>query len=63
MERNDEATKAAKEFLTKLASGHYRYDRSVNSEVNYRDEKEDRDTDAVKAFTQSALFSSLKSRL
>lgn len=63
MERVDEATNAAEEFLTKLASGYYRYDRSVNSEVNYRDEKEDRDTEAVKAFTQSILFSSLKSRL
>lgn len=59
MKRIDEE-KASENFVAKLAAGHFPCDRSVNFEVNYRNEKEQRDTDAVKAFVRSELFRHIK---
>lgn len=51
---------AAAAFVAKLSDGYYAYDRSQNTEVDYCNEKEQRDTDAVKSFVKSRLFDSLK---
>lgn len=50
---------AAAAFIEKLAKGYYPFERSVNTEVVYHKEKEQRDTDAVKAFITSELFQHL----
>ena len=59
MKRIDEAA-AAKAFIAKLSSGDYPLERAKNCAVNYSEEKEDRDTQAVKEFTKSALFLEFK---
>ena len=58
MKRIDEA--AAKAFIAKLSSGDYPLESAKNCAVNYSEEKEDRDTQAVKEFTKSALFLEFK---
>ena len=59
MERINEE-KAAKVFMERLTNGYYLYDRSQNNEVNYSKEKEQRDTQSVRAFLNSKLFGDLK---
>lgn len=51
---------AANVFLDQLKNGYYKYDRSKNTEVNYAEKKEKRDTDAIKSFLTSPLFNKLK---
>lgn len=51
---------AAQEFLEEVTDGLYPYDRSTNTEVNYKEKKEARDTAAVKDFVRSKLFASYK---
>lgn len=55
MERINESL-AAQKFLEEATSGVYPSERSVNTEVNYEEKKEARDTIAVKEFVQSRLF-------
>ena len=44
-------------FGERLRNGYYATERSKNTEVNYAEKKEGRDTEAVKAFTKTeALF-------
>lgn len=59
MPRIDEDS-AAKEFVSAFLGGQYHLERSKNSEVNYSQEKEPRDTDAVKEFVKSKLFATLE---
>lgn len=47
---------AAEKIITDALDGYYGYDRSQNTEVNYREKKEQRDTDAVRTFVNSSLF-------
>ncbi|MBO5336766.1 MAG: hypothetical protein J6A94_06495 [Lachnospiraceae bacterium] len=47
-------------FGEKLRSGYFAQERSKNTEVNYAQEKELRDTEAVKAYTQTELFEYIK---
>jgi hypothetical protein len=44
-----------RKFQEKLENGHFKVDRSGNSEVDY-DEKIDRDTEAIKKICSSRLF-------
>lgn len=47
-------------FGEKLKTGYFSVERSKNNEVDYAGEKENRDTNAVKAFTQTASFYYIK---
>lgn len=47
-------------FAEKLRTGYFSTERSKNSEVDYPLEKEKRDTEAVKAFTQTETFQFIK---
>lgn len=49
---------AAQEFLEEVTGGVYPCERSMNTEVNYEEKKEARDTAAVKEFVRSKLFES-----
>ena len=51
---------AANKFIADATDGFYRYDRSQNTEVNYSEEKEQRDTEAVKNAVNSSLFSMVR---
>lgn len=44
-------------FVQKVCGGYYNYERSVNTEVDYQKEKEERDTSAVKEFVGTNVFS------
>lgn len=55
---NERASAAA--FIERARGGTYRYERSINNEVVYKDEKEERDTNAVKEFVNTDVFSKLK---
>lgn len=59
MRRIDEVA-AAKDFLEKLKGGSYPMERSKNDAVVYSDNKEERDTEAVRASTKSELFQEFK---
>lgn len=59
MKRIDESA-AAKAYVTKLADGGYPLERAKNDGVNYSDAKEERDTEAVRESTKSALFEAFK---
>ncbi len=59
MKRIDESA-AAKSYVAKLAAGGYPVERAKNDGVNYGEAKEERDTEAVKKFTKSALFEAFK---
>ncbi|MDE6388743.1 MAG: hypothetical protein K2L82_13175 [Lachnospiraceae bacterium] len=59
MTRIDESA-AAKSYVAKLAAGGYPLERAKNDGVNYSDTKEERDTEAVREFTKSALFEAFK---
>lgn len=59
MTRINEAD-AAKAYVEKLREGGYPIERAKNDAVDYRIEKEQRDTDAVRAFTKSTLFQQFK---
>lgn len=59
MKRIDE-TIAAKAFVKKLVSGGYPLERAKNDGVDYPETKEERDTEAVKESTKSALFKKFK---
>lgn len=54
---------SAKQFVERLRSGYFPVERSQNTELSYKDAKEARDTEFVRAFTQSALFDSLNKKL
>lgn len=47
-------------FGEKLRGGYFAQERSQNTEVDYAQEKEQRDTEAVKAFTQTESFEYIK---
>lgn len=49
-----------KMFGEKLRTGYFATERSKNTEVDYALEKEQRDTEAVKAFTQTEAFEYIK---
>ncbi len=51
---------SANAFVEKLLNGHYKYERSTNTEVDYAAVKEDRDTAAVKELLNSNLFNYIK---
>ena len=55
-----EENEAAKSFVEKLAAGKYPLERAKNCGVNYSEEKEERDTAAVKEFMNSSLFKEFK---
>lgn len=59
MIRIDE-TAAAKAYVAKLKAGGYPVERAKNNAVEYCKMKEARDTEAVRAFTKSALFDEFK---
>lgn len=47
-------------FGEKLRKGYFSTERSKNSEVNYAQEKEERDTEAVKRFLETPSFEYIK---
>lgn len=47
-------------FGEKLRNGYFSTERSKNNEVDYAEEKEQRDTLAVKEFTNTAYFSHIR---
>lgn len=47
-------------FGEKLRSGYFSTDRSKNNEVDYAEQKEQRDTLAVKEFTKTESFNYIK---
>ncbi len=51
---------SAKKFYERVKSKVYTIERSFNSEVDYKEEKEKRDTIAVKRFTGSKLFKEIE---
>ncbi len=51
---------AAEKIISDALNGYYGYDRSQNTEVNYQEEKEQRDTAAVKTFVNSSLFNKVR---
>lgn len=51
---------AAVAFVKMVDDGFYKYERSTNNEVVYKDEKEERDTKAVKEFVYTDAFAMLK---
>lgn len=59
MKRIDEAT-AAKDFIEKLNRGSYPMERSKNDAAVYSENKEERDTEAVRESTKSELFREFK---
>lgn len=59
MERLNESLSAQK-FMVEVLGGIYPCERSKNTEVNYGQEKQLRDTAAVKTFVKSELFASYK---
>lgn len=59
MERINEAA-AARGFIEELKTGKIPLERSTNNGVIYSIEKEDLDTEAVRAFTRSKLFEDIK---
>lgn len=59
MERINEAA-AARGFVKELKTGKIPLERSANNGVIYSIEKEDLDTEAVRAFTRSKLFEDIK---
>ena len=52
--------KAAYAFMAKLESGAYPLERAKNDAENYSEVKEERDTEAVQAFTKSMIFQVIK---
>lgn len=59
MKRIDEKMSAIA-FVERVNSGFYKYERSINNEVVYKDEKEERDTNAIKEFVNTNAFLKLK---
>lgn len=53
---------ATRRFEEKLRSGYFRHDRSLNNEVDYPTEKEDRDTAGVEEFAKTGIFKVLYER-
>lgn len=53
-------SEAAEKFVSDATKGYYSHDRSKNTEVNYREEKEQRDTQAVKKAVKSSLFKTVR---
>lgn len=51
---------AASAFVKRISGGFYKFERSINNEVVYQAEKEERDTQAVKEFASTSVFSKLK---
>lgn len=51
---------SANAFIQRISGGFYNYERSVNNEVVYQEEKEERDTKAVKEFANTGVFLKLK---
>lgn len=54
------AEEAAGEFEAKFKNDEFEKARSVNSEVNYTDGKEERDYQAVKDFLNTEMFNYVK---
>lgn len=59
MKRIDENA-AAKAYVAKLKAGVFPLDRAKNDGVKYSELKEERDTEAVRESTKSALFEEFK---
>lgn len=59
MKRIDESA-AAKAYVAKLTNGSYPLERAKNDGVDYSGTEEERDTEAVREFTKSALFEAFK---
>lgn len=59
VKRIDE-TESANAFVQRVSAGFYNFERCVNNEVDYQKEKEERDTNAVKEFANTSVFSKLK---
>lgn len=59
MKRINEKTSAIA-FVKRVNSEFYKYERSINNEVVYKDEKEERDTNAIKEFVNTNAFLKLK---
>lgn len=53
---------AVERFRVKLETGYFKKDRSVNNEVCYPEEKEERDTKAIFDGADAGLFKSLFER-
>lgn len=51
---------SANAFVQRVSGGFYNFERSINNEVDYQKEKEERDTKAVKEFASTSVFSKLK---
>ena len=47
-------------FEKKINEGYFEKERSKNCEVNYEEEKRDRDTAAVKEFLDTSLFNHIR---
>jgi hypothetical protein len=54
------AEQAAQEFMDKLQNGEFIVSRSQNSEVDYADEKLNRDMAAVDEFIQTGMIECIK---
>lgn len=53
-------TESAQKFIMRVRSKEYPIERSYNNEVDYKNEKEQRDTAAVKRFTLSQAFKGIE---
>ena len=53
-------TESAQKFIMRVRSKEYPIERSYNNEVDYKNEKEQRDTVAVKRFTLSQAFKGIE---
>ena len=53
-------TESAQKFIMRVRSKEYPIERSYNNEVDYKNEKEQRDTSAVKRFTLSQAFKGIE---
>ncbi len=54
---------SAKQFVEKIKKGYYHFERSQHTEVDYKDNKEERDTKYVHDFTKSDMFKVIKANL
>lgn len=53
-------TESAQKFIMRVRSKEYPIERSYNNEVDYKNEKGQRDTAAVKRFTLSQAFKGIE---
>lgn len=57
--RQNDVEAATARFEKKIKEGFFARDRSQNTEVDYKLEKQDRDTQAVKDFVRTDMFKEL----